>query len=246
MMWINRREMLRQSAHVVGTAGAMGLGMLAVHRLARPHVPHYPVKPGACQDGALRLIRPPGAIQDDDQFLASCIRCYRCQDACEPGAIQFFGERVDGQFHSPYIDPSVRGCTLCMLCTKACPTDALAPLEIERKREVEMATVELREDICLSYKAQRIRNEQSMMMELGRLPTESTEMAERRGPCGECYMVCPLRERAITLEPGGFLAPVVHKEHCAGCGMCEEICRVMVGGEPAIRVVATRGMVSRS
>lgn len=245
MISLSRRDMLKQSAHTVGTAGVMGLGLFAFHEVSKPRTGRHPVNPGAYQEGFTRLIRPPGALEDHC-FLTACIRCYRCQDACEPGAIQFFGERADAHFHSPYVAPAVRGCTLCMLCTQACPTDALAPLEIEQKAEVDMATIELREDLCLSYKAMRIRNEQAMMMDLGRSPTESTAMSERRGPCGECYTFCPLRGRAITLEPGAFLAPVVHEEHCVGCGMCEEICLVMVQGEPAIRVVSTRGQVSRS
>ena len=29
-------------------------------------------------------------------------------------------------------------------------------------------------------------------------------------------------------------------EHCVGCGLCEDICRTVVRGEPAIRVVRTR------
>lgn len=31
--------------------------------------------------GLDRLIRPPGAV-DEKAFVAGCIRCYRCQDAC--------------------------------------------------------------------------------------------------------------------------------------------------------------------
>jgi len=114
----------------------------------------------------------------------------------------------------------------------------------EEKGEARMATVILREDMCLSHKARYIRDEESLLMELGRSATESTAMSERRGPCGECYMFCPLRGKAITLEPGMFLAPVIHPEKCAGCGMCEDICRTMVRGEPAMRVVSTRGTVS--
>ena len=106
--------------------------------------------------------------------------------------------------------------------------------------KVAMASVELFEDSCLSYKAKAIRNEQALLMEMGRAPTESQAIVERRGPCGECFMFCPLRNRAITLQPGSFLAPVIHVEHCVGCGMCEEICRTVVRGEPAIRVVRTR------
>lgn len=186
------------------------------------------------------IIRPPGAIEDDADFLAACIRCYRCQDACEPGSIRFFGDGTGAHYHSPFIDPSIKGCTLCMKCTLACPTHALTDLTWEERSTVRMATVILREDLCLSYKAKRIRDEQALLMELGRSATEASARYERRGPCGECYAICPLRRHALTLEPGGFLAPVVHEEACVGCGMCEEICRVVVRGEPAIRVVPTR------
>jgi len=255
-----RRDILRAGIRVgAAAAGLGGLG-LAAQQLLQKQEPSYPVqrsgttdstptaatteghdRPARGQsDGARRLIRPPGAIEDDDSFLAACIRCYRCQDACEPGAIQFFTERDGKHFHSPYVDPSIKACEPCMKCTQLCPTTALSPLTMAQRREVQMATVELREDLCLSYKAKRIRDEQAMMMRLGRAPTESEAPNERRGPCGECYMFCPVREHAIKLEPGAFLAPLVFEEECIGCGMCEEICRVMLRGDPAIRVVPTR------
>jgi ferredoxin len=53
-------------------------------------------------------------------------------------------------------------------------------------------------------------------------------------------MFCLLREDAIKLEPGAFLSPLIFPDACVGCGLCEEICRQMVRGEPAIRVVPTR------
>jgi ferredoxin len=185
------------------------------------------------------LIRPPGALEEEE-FLAGCIRCDRCQDACEPGAIQFYSESAGKHYHTPYVDPAIKGCNLCLKCTQVCPTGVLKPLELEEKHTVRMAGIELREDLCLSFKAKRIRDEQAMMMELGKAPTESDATLERRGPCGECYMFCPLRGKAIDLEPGAFLAPIVYPENCAGCGMCEEICCVIVRGEPAIRVIPTR------
>jgi Pyruvate/2-oxoacid:ferredoxin oxidoreductase delta subunit len=116
-------------------------------------------------------------------------------------------------------------------------------MEREEKAEVTMASVELRKDLCLSFKAKAIRNEQALLMEMGKQPTESQALIERRGPCGECYMFCPLRESAIQLEPGSFLAPIIFTENCVGCGMCEEICHTMVRGDPAIRVVPTRQRV---
>lgn len=248
-MEVNRRTALKTLALNAAKAAPLGVGIAVGHALLRDGGTQssgsvYP----AAQQGAIpvggtdtddTVIRPPGAVEED-AFLAGCIRCYRCQDVCEPGAIQFYTESDGKHYHTPYVDPAIRACTLCMKCTQICPTGVLEPMELEDKSKVEMASVELREDLCLSYKAKRIRNEQAMLMEMGREATESEADIERRGPCGECYMFCPLRERAIQLEPGSFLAPLVFTEHCVGCGLCEEICRVMLKGDPAIRVVPTR------
>lgn len=235
MHW-NRRETLRTIATGVGFAVVGSV----VHWLERTGFARYPIvrRPYARLAG---ILRPPQALPERD-FLAACIRCYRCQDACEPGAIQFYTERDGALYHTPYIDPEKKACTLCNKCGPECPTGALLPFA--DKSEVDMGSVELIEDLCLSFKAKRIRHEQDMLTQLGKLPTESEALYERRGPCGECYTFCPLRNRAITLLPGSFLAPVIHVEHCVGCGMCEEICRTVVRGEPAIRVVRTRRRAS--
>ena len=229
---ISRRSVVRT---VVVSAALALLGGI-VHFFQRSGLSNYPAisRPYAKLAG---ILRPPGALAEPD-FLAACIRCYKCQDACEPGAIQFYTERDGALYHTPYVDPAKAGCTLCAKCGPACPTDALLPFE--DKTEVAMGTVELREDLCLSYKAKFVRQKQELLVQAGRKPTEVEALVERRGPCGECYMFCPLRNRAIKLEPGAFLAPVVFTEHCVGCGMCEEICRTVVRGEPAIRVLRTR------
>ncbi len=193
-------------------------------------------------DQSIRLIRPPGAVAED-KFLAGCIRCTRCQDACDVGAIQLLTESYGKYAYTPYVDPVNRGCTLCMKCTDVCPVGVLKKLTVEQRDQVDMASVEFRQDLCLSYKAKRIRNEQGMLMELGQEPTESVAPTERRGPCGECYMFCPQRKKAITLEPGSFLAPNIHPDQCIGCGLCEEICRTVVRGEPAIKLVAKRKFI---
>lgn len=238
-MNMTRRQMIK---HAAGATVATGTAIVAGHALLNNSDSNYPVDPGKYADMGTRLIRPPGAVAEDE-FLAGCIRCYRCQDACDPGAIQFFTLAKGKHYHTPYIDPSLKACTLCMKCTHVCPTGVLEPMEWEQRADVDMATVELREDLCLSYKAKRIRNEQAMLMRLGEEPTEATATLERRGPCGECFTVCPLRRRAIKMEPGAFLAPIVFEDVCVGCGLCEDICRVMVRGEPAIRVVPKRGTV---
>ena len=229
----SRREVLRTSA----AAATVGVTGGIVHLLLRQHSSQFPAVKRPYEKAA-GIIRPPGALHEPD-FLSACIRCYRCQDACEPGAIQFYIERNGALYHTPYVDPAIKGCTLCNKCGPACPTGAI--VAFADKSDVEMGSVELREDLCLSFKAKRIRQEQELLTQLGREPTEVDAQEERRGPCGECFMFCPLRNRAIKLEPGAFLAPLVFPDECVGCGMCEEICRTVVRGEPAIRVVRTRG-----
>jgi ferredoxin len=233
----SRRELLRQAWRTAATGLGLGSVLGVLHWLSGgrgkglyPSVAH----PYAKSAG---LLRPPGSLSEKD-FLAACVRCYRCQDACEPGAIQFYTERDGALAHTPYVDPALKACTLCMKCGPDCPTGAIDAFT--KKVDADMGSVELEPDLCLSYKAKRLRGEQGLLMELGRSPTESDSDNERRGPCGECYMFCPLRNQAIKLEPGAFLAPIVYAEHCVGCGMCEEICRTVVRGEPAIRVVRTR------
>ena len=234
-----RRSFLRRVLRASGRAAGLGAVAGAAHALlGRPSGPARAV-PASRRLPAAGVIRPPGAVEEA-AFLAGCIRCYRCQDACEVGAIRFFTEADGEHYHTPHVDPSAKACNLCMRCTHVCPTHVLQPMVPEDRAKVRMASVELREELCLSYKAKRIRDEQAMLMELGRKATESEATIERRGPCGECYMFCPLRERAIRLEPGAFLAPLVFQKECVGCGMCEEICRTMVHGDPAIRVVPTR------
>lgn len=238
MSGVSRRTVLRTAATAVGLGSALAAG----HVLLRPVGGHSSPIPTASRNPAVGLLRPPGAVEEE-AFLAGCIRCYRCQDACDVGAIRFFTEADGRHYHTPHVDPAVKACNLCMRCTQVCPTHVLSPLQPAERAKVDMGSVELRKDLCLSYKAKRIRDEQAMLVDLGRSATESEALAERRGPCGECHMFCPLRERAIKLEPGAFLAPEVFEKECVGCGMCEEICRHILRGDPAIRVVHKRWKV---
>jgi ferredoxin-type protein NapG len=59
--------------------------------------------------------------------------------------------------------------------------------------------------------------------------------------CEVCFNRCPLRGQAITLEKivnertqrHAILEPVVHKDACTGCGICEQVC---IREEPVIKV----------
>ncbi len=244
----SRRGFLGRTIRLAATALGMTAAVLGGHALLRRRRSSYPSNRAKFGARGTRLIRPPGAV-DEDRFLAGCIRCYRCQDACRRGAIEFYSEAHGELYHTPYVDPAIVACNLCMKCTRVCPTGVLRPMQIEQKAEVRMGTVELNIDGCLSYKAEARYDERASnwatrltpSLDPVELPDVSDPTFTRRGPCGECYMVCPLKEKAITRRPGEFFSPVIDAEQCIGCGLCEEICRQLVRGDPAIRVVATRG-----
>ncbi len=101
-------------------------------------------------------------------------------------------------------------------CVRACPTGALDPNLTDIKQSRMGLAVLVDHETCLSYLGLR---------------------------CEVCYRVCPLIDKAITLETlhnertqkHALFIPTVHSEHCTGCGKCEKAC---VLDTAAIRVVA--------
>jgi ferredoxin-type protein NapG len=189
---------LRGSFRVLLAGGLLA----AVHGLFRRRAMPRPV-----ERQATGILRPPGAL-DEPGFLAACIRCELCADACDTACIRIFGPTEGRHAGTPHIVAESRACNLCLRCTQVCPSGALQP--IEDKKDVRMGTAVVDERLCVSH--------------------------DGTGACGACHTVCPLRNRAIT--QGLFNAPTVHREHCVGCGLCEEAC--IVEERRAIRVVTGR------
>ncbi len=79
------------------------------------------------QGGTARL-RPPGALEEDD-FLASCIKCGQCVQVCPVSALKL-ADLGDGYgVGAPYIDARAQACDFscdAVQCILACPTGALA------------------------------------------------------------------------------------------------------------------------
>ena len=218
-----RRTFLKRAVHLTATALGMAAAVLTGHVLMRGRRPSYPTNRARYGRPGTRVIRPPSVptadcAVEEDKFLAGCIRCCRCQDACERGAIQFFDETFGRLYHTPYVDPAIVwgeevGCNICMKCTRVCPTGVLRPMEVEQVAEVDMATpvsratVELDVDNCLSYKAEARYDQRAVNWEVKLepslepvdLPDQLDPDLQRRGPCGECYMVC--EGVAVELPP---------------------------------------------
>ena len=158
-------------------------------------------------------IRPPGALPEAD-FLATCIRCGRCADACPNRCIEAFTEAAGrpfsmtparGQRGTPVIFPRQQACMLCngvpgdeLLCTAACPTGALEvmakdPAAILSK--VKMGVAEVDTNLCYSFNG---------------------------ASCGVCVRACPFEGKA--LRAGLWEKPLIDPEVCIGCGLCERAC----------------------
>ncbi len=167
---------------VLALSGLSILALLIRSEAAGPAVPGEPA-----------TLRPPGALAEAG-FLAACIRCERCRDACEAGCIRIARPPDGAGRGTPFIVARERGCTLCLECTRVCPTGALRRLE--EVEDVAMGVAVIDERTCVAI--------------------------NRTGVCGACHTVCPLRNRAITL--GLHNAPAIHDDKCVGCGLCEEAC----------------------
>ena len=72
--------------------------------------------------------------------------------------------------------------------------------------------------------------------------------------CDICYRVCPVIDKAITLEPQNnprtgkhaLFIPMVHADACTGCGKCEKACALRGGGDQGAAGRAGQGRARRA
>jgi MauM/NapG family ferredoxin protein len=185
--------------------GAAGAALLPLERGLRAH--------------DARLLRPPGA-GDEAAFLAACLRCGLCLNVCPTNALQpSLGEAGLEGLWTPLFTPRQGGCDYgCNACGQICPSAAIPALALEAKRLQVLGKASLDRNRCLPW-ASNI-------------------------PCIVCEEMCPLPEKAIRLEvvqaanaagePMELQRPLVLRELCIGCGLCENHCPLE--GPAAVRV----------
>ncbi len=167
----------------------------------------------AAREVGATALRPPGALPEDE-FLSACIRCGLCVRACPYDTLSLATLLDDAPLGTPFFTAREMPCFMCpdVPCARACPTGAL-DRNIASINDADMGVAVLvGHETCLNYKGQN---------------------------CSVCYRVCPIREKAITIEPQvidgrEMIIPVVHSSECTGCGTCEKQC---VLGHAAIRVL---------
>jgi len=160
-------------------------------------------------DGAPPLLRPPGAGSQSD-FLARCIRCSQCIQACPTDVLQLAPASDALSMGTPFVVARDVPCDLCqgrdeMECTVVCPTDALDSLT--RREAVRMGVAVINTDTCFPYVGVS---------------------------CRSCWHACPFPDTAISFD--SLAHPIVHEDACVGCGLCEHACLTSI---TSIRIVPT-------
>jgi ferredoxin-type protein NapG len=165
------------------------------------------------------VLRPPGALEERD-FLSACIRCGLCVRDCPFDMLKLATPEQQVATGTPFFIARDKPCEMCedIPCLKACPTGALD---------------------------KSLKNIDDARMGLAVLVDQETCLAFLGLRCEVCYQVCPIADKAITLEKQhnirsgrhSLFLPKVHSEYCTGCGKCEQAC---VMADPAIKILPHR------
>lgn len=147
------------------------------------------------------LIRPPGT-SSDSHFLAACLRCGQCAQACTCNAIVMVGMEKGFSVGSPCIVPRKQPCDLCMDCINVCPSGALLPVE---KEKVAMGLAKIDQERCLSWLGDVCKAchsccpfyDKGIFLEDYAKPVVDPDVCVG---CGECEYVCILDPPAIVVE----------------------------------------------
>lgn len=134
-------------------------------------------------------------------------------------------------------------CLRCGKCAQICPQQAIRMGRGDKGRSLGTPYIEARRsacDLCLkcipvcTSGALRPTDKEKVRMGLACIDKERC-LAWQGDECKICYISCPFYNQAIVLEE--YKRPVVNRDVCVGCGICEHVCIV----EPAAITVRKRG-----
>ncbi|MFV0439552.1 MAG: 4Fe-4S binding protein [Desulfopila sp.] len=162
-------------------------------------------------------VSPPGSL-GIDHFTSTCTACHLCVSACPPQillpALLEYG--LAGVMQ-PRMHFQTGHCTYeCTICGEVCPTGAIQPLGVERKKLTQTGIARFIKENCVVF-------------------TDNTA-------CGACSEHCPTK--AVNMVPYAnplgkpLVIPEVKTEICVGCGGCEHACptrpykAIFVDGNP--------------
>ena len=150
---------------------------------------------------ALRILRPPGAKEVEDEFVSTCSRCQNCVSACPVHAIQIDDNQADGV---PFIIAEEQPCVMCdgLLCMYNCPSGAITALPIGL---IDMGAAEWREGRCIRSEG----TDCTMCVDRCPIGPRAIELRDGRvvvheegcTGCGVCEHDCPTSPKSIVVIP---------------------------------------------
>jgi ferredoxin-type protein NapG len=172
-------------------------------------------------------IRPPGVGEESD-FQAACIRCGLCVRDCPYNTLKLAELGDDVALGTPYFEARDIPCEMCddIPCVKACPTGALDPALTDIDESRMGLAVLVDQEACIAFRGLR---------------------------CEVCFNVCPIRNKAITLDyqhnrrsgKHALFIPVVHSDACTGCGKCEKACILEEAAIKVFPIALAKGLLGR-
>jgi len=214
----NRRDFVIKAATVGAFVALGGISAFVAPRLKASEI----------------FLRPPGAVEEED-FLATCIKCGQCIQVCPYHTLSFLDIGKGHLVGTPYVDARARGCYLCDLlpCVLACPSGALDH-HVSVAKDVKMGIAFLkRPDTCLAMRGEMVKAK-DLERVLSHSSANEREIKVLQNykkyenkPCTICADMCPYpqKDKAIAMmqDKKGRWYPQIRDE-CVGCGVCEELC----------------------
>ena len=171
-------------------------------------------------------IRPPGALPET-AFAGACIRCGLCVRDCPYDILHLAKPEEPMATGTPYFVARQTPCEMCedIPCVKACPTGALDHALTDINQARMGLAVLIDHETCLNFLGLR---------------------------CDICYRICPVIDKAITLEPQSnvrtgkhaMFIPTVHSDACTGCGKCEKACPTEIAAIKVLPLYVAKGQLS--
>jgi polyferredoxin len=192
----SKRTFLTTSALLTGGA-LLGLGKVVGAQEPEQH-PHHSGK-SLTPVNRKHFCSPPGS-QSIAHFNSACTSCHLCVSACPNDVLQpSFYEYGLGGVMQPFMDYHTGYCNYdCTKCGEVCPTGAILPLTITKKKSTQLGIAQFMQHNCVVF-------------------TDETS-------CGSCSEHCPTQAVAMVPYKGELTIPHVTAEICIGCGACERVC----------------------
>lgn len=167
------------------------------------------------------LMRPPGSVEETE-FLAKCIKCDQCINACPTNVLQPATTQEGGLegLWTPVMNFELGHCQLkCTMCSEVCPTGAIKKITVEEKLGKG------------AYQEEGPIRLGTAFFDKGRCLPHAMEI-----PCVVCEEVCPTSPKAIQTKDVEVKdvfenivvlnQPFMVPDLCIGCGICEHECPV--------------------